>query len=377
VVGELLAKGFRPDVDRCIHLSGIIDQEAITRLIPRIVQLRLESSDPITLFIDSNGGAVLDADILYDLVSQSDLDNQKCQLITVAVRRAQSAAAFLLARGAYAVAYPTAVIHFHGLRHQAAVVTTEKAAELSAALQSHNDSYALTLARSVIGRFFWLILTFQTELPKIESPDFISGLSKWLEGKLSKPNANLVKRAYAKWQEAEELSSYVFKKIRLKKNPTNGEMDVAVLKMILDYEVKTKPKNWEITPEGFDQIKRDFYQFHDYHWGVHKAAFSDRAMPLLRLLLPPEKLQELYAIPEADLKGREVFLKGNVEPFALPIWYFILSLCRLLYEGENPLRVDEAYWLGLVDEVMGSDLPCMRVLHEEAGKQKAADQSQS
>ena len=49
-----------------------------------------------------------------------------------------------------------------------------------------------------------------------------------------------------------------------------------------------------------------------------------------------------------------------------PLWYFMVSLCRLLQSDDFDLNPKEAYWLGLIDEVPGSDLPNLRVIFENA-----------
>jgi enoyl-CoA hydratase/carnithine racemase len=39
-------------------------------------------------------------------------------------------------------------------------------------------------------------------------------------------------------------------------------------------------------------------------------------------------------------------------------------LCHALQEGENELTAKDAYWLGLIDEVIGEDLYTIRDLME-------------
>ena len=49
-----------------------------------------------------------------------------------------------------------------------------------------------------------------------------------------------------------------------------------------------------------------------------------------------------------------------------PLWHFVYSLCKGLQQSENPLTAADAYWLGIVDEVLGTQLPCVRELVENA-----------
>ena len=48
----------------------------------------------------------------------------------------------------------------------------------------------------------------------------------------------------------------------------------------------------------------------------------------------------------------------------------MVSLCRILQTADFPLSPFDAYWLGFINEVIGTDLPCERYLME-------ADPSQS
>jgi hypothetical protein len=43
---------------------------------------------------------------------------------------------------------------------------------------------------------------------------------------------------------------------------------------------------------------------------------------------------------------------------------FFVALCHALQEGENELTAIDAYWLGLVDEVVGENLWTIRIMEE-------------
>lgn len=45
------------DWNRCIHVNGTIDEELLSRVTPKILSLRQESNDPITVDINSPGGS--------------------------------------------------------------------------------------------------------------------------------------------------------------------------------------------------------------------------------------------------------------------------------------------------------------------------------
>ncbi len=55
------------------------------------------------------------------------------------------------------------------------------------------------------------------------------------------------------------------------------------------------------------------------------------------------------------------------------------SLCKRLQQSENILSAEDAYWHGIVDEVLGSQLPCVREVTEytpaeEQTKEKPNDE---
>jgi hypothetical protein len=55
----------------------------------------------------------------------------------------------------------------------------------------------------------------------------------------------------------------------------------------------------------------------------------------------------------------------KLRPHFQPAWSFLVALGHALQEGENELSALDAFWLGLIDEVLGSsDLPLTRYFAE-------------
>jgi hypothetical protein len=79
-------------------------------------------------------------------------------------------------------------------------------------------------------------------------------------------------------------------------------------------------------------------------------------------MVPAETLAEIELI--VDEAERVELLVENVRPMLQPIWSFFVALCHALQEGENRLTATDAYWLGLVDEVIGKDLMSLRIFEE-------------
>src|ERR1700722_18170466 len=99
-------KDYREDPKRAIYISGKIDQQLVDKLSPQINELRLESVDPITAYVDSPGGTLMLAETIRHHITAPNPDGKRCRLITVVTSRAASAAADFVALGDYSIAYP-------------------------------------------------------------------------------------------------------------------------------------------------------------------------------------------------------------------------------------------------------------------------------
>lgn len=77
------------------------------------------------------------------------------------------------------------------------------------------------------------------------------------------------------------------------------------------------------------------------------------------------KTQRLKIDAIADEKERADKLVEKVSPLISPLLAFFGALCHALQEGENQLNATDAYWLGLVDEVIGvRELMSLRMIEE-------------
>jgi len=90
---------------RSVFLPSEIDIQAYEVVAPRIIELRLHSSDPICLFIHCWGGIPFIAEQILRLMRSPRQDGQRCMVTTICTGVAASAAADLLAAGDYAIAY--------------------------------------------------------------------------------------------------------------------------------------------------------------------------------------------------------------------------------------------------------------------------------
>jgi hypothetical protein len=362
---------FRENPDRAIFLTGVIDQQFVDAVTPNILKLRYKNLEPITVYIDSPGGTVTLAENLLDLLKAKDADGKSCAVITVVTGEASSAAADFLSAGNYAIAYPKARIHFHGSRQGLKRDLTMEAAVLTARfLREFNERQAIRLANDIVARCMFIYLNLRDSFDKIRASadrdmNDITCFSRALFYKLSDQADALPISARRRYERIQGLSDSVFAKVKFKKDERLSDQQKRILKEIIDYEHKSgrkKDQFWSFTEENIDRINEDFRLITDFVLGAHNAAVAPLSETYGTFFLTDAHTKYIdEGEDEADRKQRrEVLINQQLRP----LWYFIISLCRLLQEKENPLTARDAYWLGIVNEVLGTDLPCIRHVAE-------------
>lgn len=368
---------FRENSTRSIFVVGEIDERQVHRLTPEICKLRGGGSEPITVYVNSRGGSTIYAEHIRALLAAPDQEARVCRIITVATNRADSAAADLLALGDYAIAYPTATIHCHGTRLSADEITREKAEYLAASLKETNEDFALRLARrtfarmafhfaNVRGMFEGLREAAKKATPPVESMTDLECFARVINGKLSSHLCELPRKAFEHHQALSEMRSFVFQKIgKITKSQSLAVMESKMLKRLLEFELKRRDlKKWNLSGGGINDVVADFGSLADYIFGPHRMALVHQINPLGPLFLDPNAIKDYDDRRKKDSVEAETWLHQLVKPIIEPLWYFVVSLCRLLQQGEYPLSAVDAYWLGIVDEVIGEKLPTLRLIAE-------------
>lgn len=368
-------RDFRPDPERSIFVNAVIDQALIDRLTPQIIALQAAARDPITVYIDSPGGSTMLAGVLERLLRASNQDfAPPCRLITVVTAAASSAAADLLSAGDYAIAYQDSTVHYHGVRTApASPMTREVAAELSQYLRVRNDSYALALARKSIGRIIFLHQILKGDAAALRQTPAGAKLSELdgfltvLSGKLGPLAAQLVQQARKKNAQHDllmaQLERTAFRSSAFRNAKRTADREAVLIKALVDFERKTNPaESWTFRRDGLSRIADDFLLLIEF---IQRRSDDDLNQICDRwsdFVLSDEQKADFLTIPEAK---RQEWKLDKLRPYLQPLWFFCVSLCQALQEGENELTAEDAYWLGLVDEVNGArHLPSMRVLVE-------------
>jgi ATP-dependent protease ClpP protease subunit len=367
-------KNFRLDPQRAIYVTGLIDDALVSRLTPQILRLQSVNRLPISVYIDSPGGSVSSMETILRLLNLTDQDSSgPCNIVTAVTTRAASAAADLLSSGDYALAFPNSSILYHGLRtFEKNPLTFETSSMLANTLRVSNDYYAMALARKIEDRFSFRYVTVRTEFDAFrtnKSAPSMSDLDCFVEiisTKLSDGARKVWQKAQQRHGRYQDLLDSVLKRTRRNfATQTVAEIEADNLKAIIAFELKSNKKNpkWSFRTEGLGRLADDFFLLNEYVTTYSSDRLQRWCTSFGKWTLPTKEAEEIDAI--ADEKERSEKLVAKVRPILQPIWSFFVALCHALQEGENELTAIDAYWLGLVDEVIGeSDLWTWRDLFE-------------
>lgn len=379
----------RENPDRAIHITGPIDQGLVYRLIPDIMRLRGDCSQHITVYIDSPGGNIRFADQILSMLRSRNQDGKRCRIVTVAVNSAHSAAAGLLAQGDYAIAYPHAVIHCHGTRTSRDEITSDEANSLAARLRELDNDYAIRLAMKSVERMLFRYGIRQGDLHKAQEEfkkenngkeaDDLGLFATDIGSLLSSELRHLPNQAYKRYRRVLEMKNKIFEKPmpdELQDQPI-AKFEAVILSRILDYELDNQDlKLWNLSSGGLEEMVLHFYDFKDYLIGSHTKKLIGKVKHFASMFLSQELREEYAKLLESDKNAAKVWMEQRVRPLLEPMCYYVACVCRILYSDEHPLGAEDAYWLGLIDEVIGNpDLISLREISEDSPDVKSDQQA--
>lgn len=402
--------------NRAIFIDEPFNDQLVRRLTPSILKLRQESSDPITVAIDSAGGSLSSLDTLLGLLTGPTQDGVRGSIVTVATNRAYSAAATFLAFGDYSVALSHSRILFHDVRFgEIEDVTPAKARDIAKSLQDQNDRFALRLANQIIRRLVWVFIDqraeflearkafprtigkYKSQLGKFAMPVAgqhfvdIASFATTLFSKLSKDNEALidgVMERLGKWViltgVAESFPTYrskgsrrhglldgarqLHKELSDKSDSfTSSEVELKLLLTLLVAELSNTTRPFI---QYLDEANRNFILIQSMNEEKHKRSAT-------RLMLRHEVIFFNKSIKELSEEDQRKELDSAM-PYAQLFWLFCVSLCRELFEGEHILSPTEGQLLGLIDEVAGGgEVQSRREFRVQRAKEEAAAEPQS
>ena len=364
-----------PSFENGLFLQGIIDQNLVDRLTPEILKRRLAGSaaqsPAITCFIDSPGGNPFLASRILDLARCAHPPHGTGHLIAYVTGRAASAASDLTIQADYSYMVPGATMLCHGTSQGANQAINAQTAEfLAASLRQDNEFYARQLAAAAFFRQIFIFSNFGAPFQDfLLNPDGgLSGLVDALRQKLNSHQLRLLlDRAIKRQGDIRDLTSFADRQIdRRMKNRTRtlprNELEAIILRAILEQKLKgSKQQHWILSEGGLDDLSADFRLLHDYHFGTHNREAQRLVTQYGELFLLPGEITELGRLPSVTDKDKSEWLTKTTLPRIRELWYFSVSLARLLQEKDFEFDAYDAYWLGLVNEVVGANLPCVRL----------------
>ena len=234
-----------------------------------------------------------------------------------------------------------------------------------------NEIFAVRLARCAFPRFCVRMSQFKDQFVEYIGQTTagvmlpITPLTTPLRKQLSLANGRMVRDATERQKVIENLTISVAKHLdRFKEKLSYKEFEREVLRAMVDYKTRFHKNDlWSLGGQGLSEITNDFKLLSDFHSGQQKKDIDRFTRTIGELFLVPQERQE-YGQLAVDQEAKFAWLKEHVEARLQPLWYFVVSLCRLLQMTDYFLDPEEAYWLGLVDEVCGSGLPNVRQMME-------------
>ena len=322
------------------------------------------------MFIDSRGGSTLHAEIIRRLLTAPDQNGSPaCRIITAVTGRAASAAADLLSFGDYAVAYPESSVFYHGVRYTVDdPITLERASEYGESLRYRNDLFAMSLARRCVSRFVFRYAMSQHLFQDYRNRSGNQVLQdlQCFEGvvseKLSTSASKALGQARKRYDHYQYLVNRVlaraakFKKFRQPKRAADFE-EVILREVIGAVAARNKDGLWTFQGDGgLLQLNDDFLLLLEY-MSCYDGNDLQRACGRWgTFFLSLQQQAELKGIEDETARQKKK-LEMLKEPIR-PLWLFFVALCHALQEGEeNDLTATDAAWLGLIDEVIGSNEP--------------------
>jgi ATP-dependent protease ClpP protease subunit len=376
---------------RAIFLQGDIDENLFHSVAPEILRLKAQSSEPITIFIDSRGGDPAYARRILGLLRGP----QRSDIVTVAIGYACSAAADLLTQGDYVVAYRNAYLLLHGTRqYLEQPITLQGAEQAAVVLESEDTKAAGQLALGVFRRFLRLYDRHSVEIadsrtqstsPVMECQDLlrksmidVPALVYVLSAKVGRNAGRLLSTALQETRRIKSIlnlyKEFVERRVdsailglvasRVKGEPKKERMQLRVLESVIASRLIGEDR-WDLRRESFQQMEADFKQVLQLAEGYYQDDLLDLILENEKIFYGSKdlaRLRRLRMMPweklEANRRAKVQFSAaiGRAYNRAELLWQYVTTLCRLLNEDENEFEPEEAWHIGLIDEVVGIPL---------------------
>jgi len=351
-----------PNPQRLLHLDDRLTLEVASKLTEKIERLRKLSSKEIVIRIRSGGGQVKAFHKLEKIINPGKPGGKHCRFITIGTH-ASSAAAYLLVIGHLAYADPQTQLCFHGVRldrfeRQRRSLKREQVLAIGLRMDHENRAIANKMAQKVSFRLAARLCQLRER--RLFKPDsnraakFFQKFSKAIGDELASASTkNLLQRTVDRFISLHAVSGHFPKGKPARIDRQLARKEARLFTAVIEREVRAHRKiAWTMKPAAAAEIMLDFLLARDFIRGRHSGLIDKLAKHHGEGLLT--KSQEIrYRRLQGHTPARaRRYLAVAARPVAFGLWCFALALCHGLLSGEFTLSACEAYWLGLIDEVL-------------------------
>lgn len=329
---------FRPNSARGVKIHGLLKGDFALQLGRKILALHGESEAPVTLYIRSTGGSVNSYKRLMETISTGGPAGRPRPIVAVAKGRVESVAAFLTVQSNFAYADPLAKFKFHGVRYQLArplpVLRLESIKKMAFQLQSENQLIAHKMAKRIAPR----LAQRQGNLSRLAHAS--SGSSALRRNFIDLLLSRITSAKARALLVAAHASTKLFFSAAVPARLGNPAVPIShpwssqvqILGTLAGQRLRTEAHaGQQVNDAFFFGVAADFAFFQAAQTFIHAdLASSDGRTPASTSRRNDRRSQKLNCLA--------------------------LAIATHLLQGENSLDPADAYWLGLIDEVLGTDL---------------------
>jgi hypothetical protein len=195
--------------------------------------------------------------------------------------------------------------------------------------------------------------------------DDIECFCSLLSQRLSAPANRLVDQARERHSRYNKLFDTILKKaLRGAEKKDARTVEGSILKALVDFELVSarKEKNWSFRYGGLTRLTDDFSLLLEFLENSSSKQFRGVCKRWGDFILTETEKSKLAGLTESE-RAEEQFQFAR-EHMLAP-WALFVAMCHCLQTDEHILTPRDAFWLGLIDEVIGeADLPCLRTMFE-------------
>ena len=347
---------------RSLMIGDTVDEALVQELRARLLELRSASDEPITLLIDSPGGGPMGATDLVSLLGSGANAGDGPELRTLVTGIAGGCAADLLVAGDLAAALASAQIDLHGEENGRSGAwlarkmfprmldtlkrVTPHSARYAAATDMFTDEVDAGMDRALHGLSL-LAGAMWTELP--DGPDEIvqDAVADLLRFRVLREECE--KPTYSPPGALLDTLEHLDPAVR-----AEGEHRLRVLNVLLArfLDADDDPV---VNADKLSEAAR----YLDYYADWSPTHFRNELLPTVlahgEVFFAKDEAEEIRQLVSAGGERIDA-LVDRAYRNAEPLWAFTLSIARSLREDGITFDGVSAWWLGLLDVVVGTDL---------------------